>query len=142
MDNYYYKKTHEGYFDDEKQLLTNFLNFVGDSIIVAHNAIFDFNFIIKELEFHNLPLIPKEKFRCTMRIFKSINNQKSNTSLDKCCDFYNLASDKAQFHSAIYDTLMCSKIFCKMLDKTPKELNTNTNKENKTADIVLTKKTF
>src|SRR5689334_17614129 len=53
MDNSFYGKHYEKVFENEKQLLTNFLTFVGKSIIFAHNAIFDHNFINKELGFHN-----------------------------------------------------------------------------------------
>ena len=56
-------------YNKEKQIFENFLKFIDNSIIVAHNAVFDMEKISYELNYYNLPLIDKFQFRCSMRIF-------------------------------------------------------------------------
>ena len=119
MDNDFYKNFYENVFENEKQLLLNFLRFVNNSLIFAHNAIFDFNFINKELEFHNLPTIPKEKFRCTMRIVKkfTIQNKINSYTLEKCAEHFEIQTNKNKLHSGIYDAEICAKLLIKIFDK-------------------------
>ena len=130
MDNDFYKKHYENVFENEKQLLINFLRYVNNSIIFAHNAIFDCNFINKELEFHNLPTIPKEKFRCTMRILKkfSTQNKINSFSLEKCAEHFEIETIKDRLHSGSYDAEICAMLLIKLFDKY--NVNENTSKSN------------
>ena len=53
-------------------MLENFLRFLGDSYMVAHNAKFDLRMINNEIKKY-LPLVPlikEEKTICTMKLFK------------------------------------------------------------------------
>ena len=70
--NDYYHDFYEDIYTNDKQNLINFINWVGDSLIFAHNATFDMNALNLELRYWGLPEFPKEKFRCSMRIFKEI----------------------------------------------------------------------
>ena len=56
-----------------KSQLQNLLNFLGDdSYLIAHNATFDYYFLMDELNHWGLPEISKKRFRCTLRITKKI----------------------------------------------------------------------
>jgi DNA polymerase-3 subunit epsilon len=119
MDNDFYRKNYEKVYENERQLLINFLTFVDNCIIFAHNASFDCNFINKELEFHKLPKIPKEKFRCTMRIYKkfTVQNKIVSYSLESCAQNLQIESDKKRLHSGIYDAEICAKFLLKLFEK-------------------------
>jgi DNA polymerase-3 subunit epsilon len=115
----------EDYFSDvyhsDKSTMENFLKFVGNSIIFAHNATFDINFINNELKYWKLPSLPKGRFRCTMRIFKSIlgsydSKCKKYCSLGKCCEYFGLKSSKDNFHSAIFDSFMTARLLCRIFE--------------------------
>jgi DNA polymerase-3 subunit epsilon len=116
---------YEDYFSDvyhsDKASLENFLKFIGNSLVFAHNATFDINFINNELRYWNLPTIPKGRFRCTMRLFKNIfgnidHRLKKYCSLAKCCEFFNLKSTMENFHSAIFDSFMTARLVCKFYE--------------------------
>ena len=70
--NNFYNDYYEDIYANDKQNLINFITWVGDSLIFAHNATFDMNALNLELRYWNLPEFPKKKFRCSMRIFKEI----------------------------------------------------------------------
>ena len=116
MNNIYYKEFFEGVYESDKVIMENFLIFVGSSLIFAHNATFDSQFINHELKYWNLPEIPEDNFRCSMRIFRNLfDNQifkkeiKGN-SLSSCAEFFHLKFDDKKLHSALYDASLTAKL--------------------------------
>ena len=123
----FYDKYYNEAYESDKSSLTNFLEFIGKSIIFAHNAEFDIQFINNELKFYGLKEIPKKSFRCSMKIFKTYIlpgipfSENQSCSLSNCCEFYRLTSPRENFHSAIYETFMTARLVCSMF-KTIKTL--------------------
>jgi DNA polymerase III epsilon subunit-like protein len=116
---------YEDYFSDvyqsDKTSLEHFLKFIGNSLVFAHNATFDINFINNELKYWGLPVIPRGRFRCTMRIFKHIfgpidHRLQKYCSLAKCCEFFNIKSGRENFHSAIFDSFMTARLVCQLYE--------------------------
>ena len=112
-----YKNFWEYYNQDTKSQLENLLNFIGnDSYIFAHNATFDYYFLMNELKYWGLPEIPKERFRCTLRIvkklFKSKGIETPNHKLNTVCEYFNILvnPNEGSFHNGLFDTLMTSKL--------------------------------
>ena len=106
------------YNQDTKSQLQNLLNFLGDdSYLIAHNATFDYYFLMDELIYWELPKIPKERFRCTLRIAKKIFKSKgieiSNYKLETLCNYFKILVDpnKDKFHNGFFDAIMTSKLF-------------------------------
>ena len=123
----------KGYFKSDKILMQNFIKFIGDSIIFAHNATFDLAFINRELEFWNLPQISIDRYRCTMRIAKQIFKDDGSElykkcSLKNCLEYFNIVTDTNSLHNALYDCLMTGKllnrIYC-LIDENKKEEENN-----------------
>lgn len=118
MNKYFYKENFEGFYSSDKEIMHNFISFVGDSLIFAHNAEFDRNFINYELKFWNLPQIPEKRFRCSCHIFKFLfNNDQFHSKIDgfslaKCCKFFKINVNSEGLHSALYDTLCLAKLMC------------------------------
>ncbi len=138
MDSNFYEANFENYGVDEKTLLINFLNFVQDSLIVAHNAQFDMNFLNKEIAFRGLKTIEINRFRCTMEIFKRKFTFRNNYStLSKCAEYFKIFKNESLLHSAIYDALICTKIFIHILQELNSErslldqVNTPSNTRNR-----------
>ena len=75
--------------------MSKFLEFVGNSLVFAHGANFDFMYLNKELTYHNLDNIPFAQLRCTLRIFKKILKQNDPlydynlNSLENCTKYFN-----------------------------------------------------
>ena len=112
-----YKNFWEYYNQDTKSQLEHFLNFIGDdSYLIAHNATFDYYFLMSELKFWGLPEIPKERFRCTLRIAKKLFKEKGietpNYKLITLCDYFKILvnPNEGSFHNGLFDTLMTSKL--------------------------------
>ena len=117
-----YDKYYKNVYADQKTTLENFLNFIGDSIIFAHNASFDLEMINKELKYWKLKTISPKKFRCTMRIFQNVISKVNEgfylnfSSLKHCCNYFNLENNENQFHNALFDSYMTARLMNKIYD--------------------------
>lgn len=88
-----YKKLPSGYILNDKKNLENFLAFVGNSLIFAHNPLKDIAFINKELALCGLKEIDKSQFRCTMRMYyqKYAHTRPRKINLEACCKTFHIA---------------------------------------------------
>jgi len=127
--NNFYDEYFSDVYESDKQNLLNFTKFVGNSLIFAHNAPFDMGMINSELKYWNLNEIPIRRFRCSMRIFKDIigkiDLKYSNTftSLSNCCEYFKLKSNENNFHNALFDSFMTSRMICKIYETLDKNVN-------------------
>ena len=140
--NNYYNDFYQDIYQDDRQNLINFINWVGDSLIFAHNATFDMSALNLELKYWGLNEFPINKFRCSMRIFKEIIGRiepyfdDKFICLEKCCRFFELNSNEKCFHNALFDSFMTGRVICKLyevLDRNlelQKELKYNPNYTN------------
>ena len=118
-----FKKCYEGYYPEEKEQMKMLLEFIGDSIILAHNATFDYYFLTDELNFLKLPPIPREQYRCSMRMTSHLvktnfPNFKIPFKLEYCCKFFKIIGNDLQgsYHSAFFDTFMTAKLIVKLME--------------------------
>ena len=140
--NNYYNDFYQDIYQDDRQNLINFINWVGDSLIFAHNATFDMSALNLELKFWGLNEFPINKFRCSMRIFKEIIGRiepyfdDKFICLEKCCRFFELNSNEKCFHNALFDSFMTGRVICKLYEvldtnlELQKELKYNPNYTN------------
>ena len=98
-------------------------------IIFAHNAPFDMGVLNSELKYWGLNEIPTKRYRCSMRIFMDIigklDIKYSNTftSLTNCCEYFKLKSNNKNFHNALFDSFMTSRMICKIYETLDKNVN-------------------
>lgn len=142
----YYHEYLEGTYLNDRSIILNFLKFIGNSMLVAHNSQFDARMINRELEILKLPLLDKDNWICTMKLFRYIyKGETDKANLEHCCQFLKFKLDQNRLHSAIYDAFLCARLFCKMLDGKLNE-STNTYNINKNEidrdleDVIITKK--
>ena len=127
--NTFYDEYYSDVYESDKQNLINFSKFLGNSLIFAHNAPFDMGMINSELKFWNLNEIPIKRFRCSMRIFKDIIGKidlrysDTFTSLTNCCEYFKLKSNENNFHNALFDSFMTSRMICKIYETLDKNAN-------------------
>ena len=102
---------------DDKKNLEKFLEFVGDSLIVAHNPIKDIAFINKELALNGLKEIDKMKFRCTMRMFykKYEHTYIKKINLEACCEIFHIFI--VNKHKALDDSENTGKLLIRLMKK-------------------------
>ena len=131
--NNFYDEYYSDVYESDKQNLLNFSKFVGNSLIFAHNAPFDMGMINSELKYWNLNEIPIKRFRCSMRIFKDIIGKiaprysDTFTSLSNCCEYFKLKSSENNFHNALFDSFMTSRMICKIYETLDKNVNLRKN---------------
>ena len=118
-----FAECYEGFYPDEGEQMKLLLNFIGDSFIFCHNAVFDYYFLTDELVRLGLAQIPRERFRCSMRVMsKEVKARypelKMFFKLGSCCDFFKLRGNDmvGEFNSAVYDTFMCAKLVIRIYD--------------------------
>lgn len=120
--NSFYDDYYKGIYEGDKQNMINFVKFVGNSLIFAHNAPFDMNAINKELKFWKLNEISFKRFRCTMRIFTEVIGKidplyyDKFVNLEKCCEFFNLKCQKESYHNALFDAFMTARLIDKLYE--------------------------
>ena len=128
MSQNFFKTYYKDVYESDKKSFENFLNFVGHSLIFAHNAIFDMKFLNSDLKYYGLPQIPRKKFRCSLKIFKNLvkpNSIKKKFALDYCCEYFKLTAPKDNFHSAIFDAFMTARVICCLFGFNNKKENYN-----------------
>jgi len=120
--------------DNNKKLLKQLLNFIGESMIICHNVLFVMKFINKELKRYNLPEIPINKCICTLRMmrlknFKNPKEKIKGFQISDLCKEYNINIDDKLIHNLIINTLALSISVNKMLLQ---EFNESKNESDKT----------
>jgi len=94
-------------FKDQAQA---FLDFVGDSQLVAHNADFVRGFINAELERAGFDPIPKSRFTDTLKIARS-KFPGSPASLDALCKRFNISLTSRSQHGALIDSELLAEVY-------------------------------
>jgi len=90
-----------------------FLDFVGDSDLVAHNADFDRGFINAELERAGYDPIPTNRFIDTLRIARS-KFPGSPASLDALCKRFGISLTSRSKHGAIIDSELLAQVYLEL----------------------------
>ncbi len=115
-------------FKDRAQ---DFLDFIGDSTLIAHNARFDEGFINAELERAGFEPLPSSRFKDTL----AMANAKfpgSPASLDALCKRFDISLSARDKHGAIVDSELLAAVYLELkggrarslgLDTKPKEIH-------------------
>lgn len=97
------------------KVLPKFLNFVGDSALVAHNAKFDKKFLQAEINKAGINL-PIPKFVCTLDLSRKIFSYERSHNLDKVAERLNIRIEEKDRHRALGDVLITAQVFIKFLE--------------------------
>ncbi len=98
------------YFEDAAQ---DFLDFIGDSQLVAHNADFDRGFINAELERAGFAPIKTERFTDTLQIARE-KFPGSPASLDALCKRFGVSLSARDKHGAIIDSELLAEVYLQL----------------------------
>ena len=95
-------------------VLPRFRKFLGERVMIAHNAKFDLKFLNYYLEALNLE--PITNYICTLEMLKQVKSYNGkNKKLETACSYYNIENKNA--HRADSDTLATAKLFLTIKDK-------------------------
>lgn len=102
-------------------VLSELLSFIGESILVAHNANFDINFLYDEIK-ENLDMEFNNDFVDTLRISRKALPSLENHKLDTIIDHYSI--EKRKLHRALDDCELTYEIFKKLKESAKEEYGT------------------
>lgn len=91
----------------------DFLAFVGDSKIIAHNAAFDRGFVNMELERLNLAPPPTEQWIDTLEMARLKYPGMAN-SLDALCKRFNISLSERDKHGALLDARLLASVYLEL----------------------------
>jgi DNA polymerase-3 subunit epsilon len=97
-----------------KDKMDEFLNFLGDSNLVIHNAPFDMKFINAELMRENRPLISMDRVVDTLKIARQ-KYPGSPASLDALCRRYSISIKERSYHGALLDAELLSLVYVELM---------------------------
>ena len=89
------------------------LEFLGDSMLVAHNAGFDFGFVNSELEMCGLPPLGRERMIDTVRLAR-VRHPGSKLSLDALCSRYGIDRSHRTRHGALLDAELLAQVYVEL----------------------------
>lgn len=107
----------EGFLSDKpvfSEVVGEFLDFIGDSRLVIHNAGFDMAFINAELELVGFPAIPMSRSLDTVRMARD-KFPGAQASLDALCRRFNIDNSARSKHGALLDAELLAEVYLELM---------------------------
>jgi DNA polymerase-3 subunit epsilon len=95
------------------EIAQSFLDFIGDAVLVAHNAPFDRSFINAELERLGMPPTHEERWVDTMAMAQKRFPGMYN-SLDALCKRFKISLAEREKHGAMIDTRLLAGVYLEL----------------------------
>jgi DNA polymerase-3 subunit epsilon len=108
------------------KIAKKFLDFIKDDTIIIHNAEFDTNFINKELQncgFSNLKNSVIDTIKIARKEFPG-----QTVNLDSLCKKLDVTNTRQNFHGALLDATLLSKVYLKLTTGKQENLDLANNK--------------
>jgi len=91
----------------------DFLDFIGDATLIIHNAKFDLQFIMHELQLAGLANIHHQPVIDTLALARSMFPRQRN-NLDALCDRLNIDRSHREKHGALLDSQILAQVYLAM----------------------------
>ena len=98
-----------------REVAADFLDFIGDSVLVAHNAHFDMRFLNHEIDRIYKNYRVANPSLCTVRLSRRLNSNVENHRLKTLADYYSVAL--VNHHRAGDDAHATAHIFINLLEQ-------------------------
>lgn len=98
---------------EHPDVVDRLMEFIGDAVLVAHNAEFDRAFLNNELSLLGRPEIPKERFIDTVPLARA-HRPGSPASLDAVCKRFNISLEDRKLHGALLDAKLLAMCYLEL----------------------------
>lgn len=98
-----------------RDIMTDFLDFIGDSILVAHNAHFDIRFLNHEIGKVHADYRVANPYLCTVKLSRRLIRNIQNHRLNTLADYYSISLEN--HHRAGDDAKATAYIFVNLLEE-------------------------
>jgi DNA polymerase-3 subunit epsilon len=95
-------------------LLESFSDFCGHDVLIAHNAVFDFGFLLAEYQRHEIRTpagVILDSYPMSKKVFPGLANYKLGTLVQ------HLSIEAAEFHRAEADAASCGQVLLKLIQR-------------------------
>jgi DNA polymerase-3 subunit epsilon len=92
----------------------DFLAFLGDSVLIAHNASFDFGFLCAELERAKRETLTRDRVIDTIALARR-KHSAGPYSLDALCARYGIDNSKRTKHGALLDAEILAEVYLELI---------------------------
>jgi DNA polymerase III subunit epsilon len=97
-----------------KEVAQDFLAFIGEATLIAHNASFDMSFINHHLKKENLLPLPASRVIDSLALArKKFGN--SGNSLDALCKRFNIDNSNRTYHGALLDSELLAQVYLELI---------------------------
>ena len=103
-------------------IVDDFLKFIQNKKLIIHNAEFDISHINNELKLIGKPTISKDNVVDTLDIARE-KFPGSSISLDALCKRFRIDNSRREFHTALIDCELLSKVYVNLIDQKEPKLN-------------------
>ena len=108
------------------EICDKFLDFIGDSTLVIHNADFDVSFINNELNLSGKNFEIKNPIIDTLKLAKK-KFPGSLVNLDSLCKRFDINLNSRKFHGALIDAVLLSDVYVELIGGKQTSLNFGVN---------------
>ena len=108
--------TNEFLLDKPKfsEIAEEFISYIGESKIIAHNASFDINFLNSELARLDKPIIPQERVVDTLKMARE-KYPGARNSLDALCKRFLVDNSNRKLHGALLDSELLAEVYLELI---------------------------
>ena len=96
-----------------EEVASDFVAFVADAVLVAHNAPFDRGFINMELQRLDMSVYADERFKDTAQMARE-KFPGSYVSLDALCKRFDISLDSREKHGALIDAYLLAEVYLEL----------------------------
>jgi len=97
-----------------EQIADEFLEFVGDSVVIAHNASFDIGFLCHELERCQRAALMRDRVIDTIALARR-KHSAGPYSLDALCARYGIDNSRRSKHGALLDAEILAEVYLELI---------------------------
>ena len=120
------------------EIISEFLEFIGEDRLVIHNADFDMRFLNHEIGMCGFPALPFDRALCTLKLTRK-RYPGAPASLDALCQRFKVDNSGRTLHGALLDAQLLAEVYMELLGGRQSALGLTTEAVVEAAEVALAK---